>query len=84
MNFAEAFLILDPSLVESKLRASMEKQISLVASGEMEGWAVLASNINLFRDLFFSFQMNLHRVLYLFTIEKRAKKTQIALLDFLN
>jgi hypothetical protein len=85
MNFAEAFLLQNPSLVESKLRASMELQIASIANGSIDSYKVLNDNITLFRNLYYEFQLKLHRVLHLFTHEKKRNDCQtLSLMDFLK
>ena len=85
MNFAECFLLLDASLVEPQLRASMEHQIAMIANGDMAAYDVLADNLAMFSSLFRNFQQNLHRALHLFTQEKKSETgTTHSLLDFLK
>ena len=85
MDFAEHFLMLMPCLVESKLRASMENEIAMIASGEEECYVVLDRNLKVFSALFDEYQKGLHKSLFLFTIEKKAESSKShSLLEFLK
>lgn len=65
-KLVEAFLMLDASLVRPALRASMETQVASIADGKAEARAVLAENLDLYRNKFRVFQSRFDKAFYLF------------------